>query len=192
MDQNELHEARTNPEFLEFLDVREKEAFEKDDIAILYEVLDSLLILDLQEERINKIYERILTVSFEKIEDRLKEDKKLSLHSDDIYYIRSFYEHSIEKWSYGNFEGAKELFFVLNHIIDDERLKDSLDVHIISCAQNLSLDNFYENKVRMNSQLDDEDHGYFIMRYTFDTKQYIEQHTELLVTEYKNLKHLLD
>ena len=76
MDQNELNEARTSPEFLDFLNQREKEAFEKEDISILYEVLDSLLILDLQEDRVNKIYEKILTISFDTIEERLKENKK--------------------------------------------------------------------------------------------------------------------
>ncbi len=192
MDQNELNEARTNPEFLSFLDEREKEAFEKENISILYEVLDSLLILDLQEARINKIYEKILTISFDQIEGRLKENKQLSLHSDDIYYIRSFYEHSIEKWSRGNIQGAKELLFVLSNIIDDERLKDSIEVHIIACAKNLTLDEFYDTKVRLNSEVDDEDHGYFIMRYKFDTKQFLEQNSSLLISEYKTLQHLLD
>jgi hypothetical protein len=192
MDANELNEARTNPEFLEFLDTREKEAFEKEDISILYEVLDSLLILDLQENRINKIYEKILTISFDKIENRLKENKKLSLDDEDIYYIRSFYEHSIEKWSCGNIEGAKELLFVLQNIIEDDRLKDSIAVHIVACAKNMTLDDFYDNKVCENSSLDDEKYGYFIMNYKFDIQQFLNENDQVLVEETKKLKHLLD
>ncbi|MBT3279932.1 MAG: hypothetical protein HOF69_03380 [Campylobacteraceae bacterium] len=192
MDANELNEARTNPEFLEFLDTREKEAFENEDIAILYEVLDSLLILDLQEERVNKIYEKILTVSFDKIENRLKENKKLSLENEDIFYIRSFYEHSIEKWSCGNIEGAKELLFVLQNIIEDDRLQDSIAVHIVTCAKNISLDDFYDNKVLMNNEVDDEKHGYFIMNYKFDVKLFLEENSQIILDEHKKLKHLLD
>jgi hypothetical protein len=192
MTHEELHEARTNPEFLNFLEEREKEAYEKDDIALFYEVLDSLMILDLQEDRINKIYEKILTISFEKIEERLKENTKLSLKTEDIYYIRSFYEHAIEKWSYGNFEGAKELFFVLANIIEDERLYDAIQVKIIACSNQMTIDEFYEVHVRDNSQLDDEEHGYFIMRFKFDTKKYLEEHASILVEEHKKLQHLLD
>jgi len=194
MDANELNEARKNPEFLEFLDTREKEAFENDDISILYEVLDSLLILDLQEERINKIYERILTIAFDKIENRLKENKKLSLTNEDIFYIRSFYEHSIEKWSCGNFQGAKELLFVIQNIVDDEKLKDSLSIHILACSQNITLDEFYINKVdtEIQTSLDDEKYGYFIMNYKFDIQQFLNDNSQNLIDESKKLQHLLD
>jgi multidrug efflux pump subunit AcrB len=44
----------------------------------------------------------------------------VTLYSDDLYFIRSFYEHAIEKWSLMNFQGAKELFFILTQIIDDQ------------------------------------------------------------------------
>jgi len=192
MDTQELHDARTNPEFLEFLIKREKEAFEKEDIAILYEVLDSLLILDLDEKRINKIYEKILVISFDQIENRLKENKKLSLDTKDIFYIRSFYEHSIEKWSRGNIEGAKELIFVLNNIIEDELLKDTLDVHIVALANNTTIDEFYENSVDTSKESQEEKHGYFIMHYNFNIKEYLEQNSKLLIKEHKALKHLLD
>ena len=192
MDQNELNEARTSPEFLDFLNQREKEAFEKEDISILYEVLDSLLILDLQEDRVNKIYEKILTISFDTIEERLKENKKLSLDNEDIYYVRSFYEHSIEKWSRGNIDGAKQLLFVLENIIDNKRLQDSILVHIIACAKDMTLDDFYENKVCTNLEVDDEKYGYFIMNYKFDIQQHLEKNAQILLDVNKNLKHLLD
>jgi hypothetical protein len=192
MDQNELNEARTSPEFLDFLNQREKEAFEKEDISILYEVLDSLLILDLQEDRVNKIYEKILTISFDTIEERLKENKRLSLDNEDIYYVRSFYEHSIEKWSCGNIDGAKQLLFVLENIIDNKRLQDSILVHIIACAKDMTLDDFYENKVCTNLEVDDEKYGYFIMNYKFDIQQHLEKNAQILLDVNKNLKHLLD
>jgi hypothetical protein len=192
MDSNELNEARTNPEFLDFLVEREKEGLEKEDIAILYEVLDSLLILDLQEDRINKIYEKILMISFEKIEIRLKEDKKLTLEDNDIFYIRSFYEHSIEKWSNDNIEGAKELLYVLQNIIEDEELKDSISVHIVACAKNMKFDDFFDKKVSTEQESENEKHGYFIMNYQFDVKEFLEENSQILISEHNKLKHLLN
>lgn len=68
MDKAELHEARTNPEFLNYLEQTRLDAIKTENISALYEVLDSMLILDLDEEKINAIYETILKIAFEKIE----------------------------------------------------------------------------------------------------------------------------
>ena len=117
MEPNELNEARTNPEFLAYLDHREQEVKEERSISGLYEVLDTLLILDLDEERINKVYEEILKLSFDKIEERLKKNEKLSLENDDLYFVRSFYEHAVE------FQWSKRAFF--RSFTDNRRSKTS-------------------------------------------------------------------
>lgn len=51
MDKAELHEARTNPEFLNYLEQTRLDAIQTENISALYEVLDSMLILDLDEEK---------------------------------------------------------------------------------------------------------------------------------------------
>lgn len=191
MEQNELNEARTNPEFLAYLEHREKEVMESKSISGLYEVLDTLLVLDLDEQRIHRVYEEILKVSFDKIEERLKDEKKLSLDNDDIFFIRSFYEHAIEKWSMNNFKGAKELFFILTQIIEDEKLVDSIAIHLLICAKEIDMDQFYEHKVIHEQPNSDDKYGYFIMNYQFDTKNYLNEHSNLLEEQYQQLNHLL-
>jgi len=191
MDQNELNQARTNPEFLKFLDEKEKLALESKDIKELYEVLDTLLVLNLNEDRINKVYINILEIAFDQIEERLKENRLLNLE-DDLHYIRSFYEHAIEKWSIDNFNGAKELFFILTQIINDKKLTDALKIHTLSCAKNITMDQFYEKKV--NNQQDDnidEKYGYFILNFSFDIDNYLKQNQSLWDQEYKKMEHLL-
>ena len=55
MEKKELNEARTNPEFLDYLeDTRIKSMAEKN-ISAMYETLDSMLVLDLDEDKINKL-----------------------------------------------------------------------------------------------------------------------------------------
>ncbi|MEA2018257.1 MAG: hypothetical protein U9N59_07400 [Campylobacterota bacterium] len=192
MNQEELNQARTNPEFLSYLDEKEIEVMESKSISGLYEVLDTLLVLDLDEKRINKVYEEILKVSFDQIEVRLKDEKKLSLDNDDIYFVRSFYEHAIEKWSLENYDGAKELFFILTQIVEDEKLIDSVAIHLLSCAKNINMDTFYDKDVLHMEKVDEEKYGYFILDYKFDAKEYLNKNSKLLEEQYDSLKHLLN
>jgi len=192
MDKNELHEARTNPEFLKYLETTRKDAIELKNISAMYEVLDSYLILDLQEDKINTLYENILKVSFERIEEIVGENKKLSLEGDELFYIRSFYEHSIEKWSYDSFDGAKELLFILTQIVEDEKLLDALNLHLIMCSKNINLDEFYDKYVDTEADNESEAYGYFIMNYQMNVKDFLLENKTVLDSEFQNLKHLMD
>ncbi|MEA3553671.1 MAG: hypothetical protein U9R39_04600 [Campylobacterota bacterium] len=192
MTPEELQEARLNPEFLGFLEEKEAAALKSSSISELYEVLDSLLILDLDENRIHKVYSEILKVSFDKIEDRLKDEKKLSLDDDDIYFVRSFYEHAIEKWSLENYDGAKELFFILSQIVEDEKFVDAINIHLLACAQNKDMDTFYDKDVEHLNEVEEEKYAYFILDFKFDVKEYLDTNLSLVQEQYEKLKHLLN
>ena len=191
MNNEELQEARTNPEFLQFLDEKEQLAIANEDLEALYEVLDNLLILDLDEQRISKIYETILHIAFSGMEDRLLDERKLSLLNEDFYLIRAFYEHAVEKWSQDNFEGSKQLFFILSQIIEDRKLVRAMKIHLIACANLIDIDNFNEEFVSKTQMETDEVYGYFIMNFKFDTKEYINKNKELLGDLLDELGHLL-
>lgn len=190
MDKQQLEEARRNPDFLKYLEQTRVDAIETKNISALYEVLDSFLILDLDEEKINEIYQNILQISFENIEEIIKK-RKLKLEDDDLYFIRAFYEHAIERWSYENKQGAKELFFVLSNIVDDEKLSNSLKSHIIALSKDTDLDTFYSKEVDLSNSNDDEKYGYFITKFNYDLEEYLKNNINILEKEYKELKHLL-
>lgn len=192
MTQNELNEARANPDFLKYLQETESAAIETKDIEALYEVLDSLLILDLQEDRINLVYENILKISFEEVDKIVNSKKFLKLEGKELFYIRSFYEHGIEKWSYNDFDGAKQLLFVLSNIIEDELLQKSLKIHLTALSKEFDLDKFYEKQVHIDAICEDEKYGFFIVNYKFDIEEYLRANTSILEKEYEALKHLLD
>ena len=194
MTQEEMIQASTDPEFLKYLEVREKDVLESKNISGLYEVLDMLLILDLDESRINKVYETILTVAFDGIEARLKSGVKLKLDdndSEDKHYIRAFYEHSIEKWSREDHKGEKELFFVLSQIIDDEKLQDAINIKLLACNDNVDMENFYETKILHKESVEEEKYGYFLVDFTFDTKSYLTENSQKLDKIYQELKSLI-
>lgn len=192
MNQDELNEARTNPEFLEYLEKTRVDAIETKNIAALYEVLDSMLILDLDEKKINSVYEHILTISFDEVDKIVNSGKKLSLDNEELYLVRSFYEHAIEKWSNTMIDGAKQLIFVLSNIINDELLEKSLSIHLIVISKGMSLDEFYEKHVDINAVPSEEKYSYFIDTFNFDMDTFINENKDILELEYKNLKHLLD
>ena len=192
MNKEELHQARTNPDFLKYLEQTRKDAIELKNISAMYEVLDSYLILDLQEDKINELYENILKLSFERIEELVNENKKLTLEGDELFYVRSFYEHAIEKWSYENYDGAKELIFILTQIVDDKKLVNALQMHLIMCSLKINLDDFYDNYVETNETSESEMYGYFIMNYKIDLEIFLKEKKSVLDKEYKNLKHLMD
>ncbi|PHR69474.1 MAG: hypothetical protein COA66_14715 [Arcobacter sp.] len=192
MNQSELNEARSNPDFLEYLEKTRVDAISSKNIEALYEVLDTMLILDLDEAKINSIYEHILSISFDEVQIIIDAGKKLSLDNHELYLVRSFYEHAIEKWSNEQFDAAKELLFVLCNILEDEILEKSLNVHLLALANNTTLDDFYEHKVDSSSVSSEEKYAYFIDAYNFNIDEYLEENKIKLEKEYASLKHLLD
>ncbi len=193
MNHSDINEARTNPEFLNFLQEQELKAKQEKNIAELYQVLDTLLILDLDEERVHTVYQEILKIAFDQIEDRLANGKRLTLESDDIYFIRSFYEHAIEKWSRDNFQGASELFFILSQIVEDEKLSKAVTIHLLNSAQEIDIDTFYANDVNIETtESENEPYGYFITNFKFDLDQYVDGKQDLIQKQYESYKHLLN
>ncbi len=191
MDKEALFQARTNPDFLKYLEEARINSMKAEDIGLMYETLDSMLVLDLDEENVNKLYEQILKTSFSNVEKILENHGKLNLEGDNLLYVRALYEHAIEKWSYDNFDGAKDLIFVLANIIKDENLEKALNILIIFLASEIQLDDFYDTKVDLEVELEDEKYGYFIMNFRFDNQKFLEENKNILEKEYKNLKHLL-
>ena len=191
MDKETLFQARTNPDFLKYLEETRVNSIKAKDIGLMYETLDSMLVLDLDEDNINELYSEILKTSFENVEKILSKDEKLKLEDDNLLYVRALYEHAIEKWSYDNFDGAKDLIFVLANIVDDVALVKSLNILIVFLSSNIALDDFYDTKVDLESDVEDEKYGYFITVFRFDNDEFLNENKDILDTQYKNLKHLL-
>lgn len=192
MDKEQLNEARTNPDFLNYLEKTRVDAIDTKNISALYEVLDSFLILDLEEEKINEIYQNILKIAFDNVQTIVNENRKLTLDNDDLFYVRAFYEHAIERWSNEDYQGSKELLFVLSNIIEDSLLIESIQAQIVAISNKKDLDSFYNEEVNLNSVDLDERHAYFITSFNYDLKEFLQSNKETLAKEYENLKHLLD
>ena len=175
MDKEALFQARTNPDFLKYLEEARVNSMKAEDIGLMYETLDSMLVLDLDEENVNKLYEQILKTSFANVEKILEKHEKLNLEGDNLLYVRALYEHAIEKWSYDNFDGAKDLIFVLSNIINDETLEKALNILLVFLSSKIQLDDFYDTRVDLEADVEDEKYGYFIMNFRFDNQKFLEE-----------------
>ena len=191
MTPQELSEARTNPDFLKYLEEARVNSIKSKNIELMYETLDSMLVLDLDEEKINSLYEEILKLSFLSVEKLLNKNEKLDLNEPNIFYIRALYEHAIEKWTNENLTGAKELLFVIANIINDNILKDALNCMIIFLNKELNFDEFYDGFVDLESNNSDEKYGYFLINFNFKTADFLKDNQNILEQEYKNLQHLI-
>ena len=191
MTSQELHEARTNPDFLKYLEEATKNSIKSQNIELMYETLDSMLVLDLDETKINSLYEEILKLSFLSVEKLLNKNEKLNFDNPNIFYIRALYEHAIEKWTNENIVGAKELLFVIANIIDDKILKNAIDCMIIFLNQDLNFDEFYDDFVDFEKENDDEKYGYFLINFNFNIDEFLNKKQNILEEEYKNLQHLI-
>ncbi|MGM0518619.1 MAG: hypothetical protein ACQERD_03120 [Campylobacterota bacterium] len=192
MNKSELNEARTNPDFLNYLEETRVKSIEQKDISAMYETLDSMLILGLDEEKMNSLYENILKLAFERVEEIINSNKKLKLQEDELLYVRAFFEHAVEKWSTKNFKGASELVFVLANIIEDEVLEKSLNTILIVLSKQTNLDDFFDNEVDLQKDPTDEKYGYFITNFKFDQDKYLEDNKDTLKKLYKKYQPLLD
>ncbi len=191
MTSEELFEARTNPDFLKYLEEARVNSIKSKNIALMYETLDSMLVLDLDEEKINELYQEILKLSFLSVEKLLEKKEKLNFDEPNIFYIRALYEHAIEKWTNENLSGAKELLFVIANIITINNLKDAIDCMIIFLNKNVSFDEFYDGFIDLEVKSEDEKYGYFLMNFNFNTQDFLKDNQEILQNEYKNLQHLI-
>lgn len=191
MTSNELNEARTNPDFLKYLEEARVNSIKEKNIALMYETLDSMLVLDLDEDKINSLYEEILKLSFLSVEKLLNKGEKLDFSEPNIFYIRALYEHAIEKWTNENILGAKELLFVIANIIDDETLKNAINCMIIFLKKEMNFDEFYDGFIDLEAVNDDEKYGYFLINFNFKIDEFLKDNQDILEAEYKNLQHLI-
>lgn len=192
MNKNDLNEARTNPDFLIYLEAAMQNSIKNQNIEMMYEILDTMLVLDLEEEKTNKIYEEILKVATLNLEEKLEKNELLKLENIDFLTIRAFYELAIEKWSNSDFELAKALFFTLANSINDDFLKKNMEVLIVNLSKELDFEYFYEEFVDKDELEAKEEYGYFITSFSFEVDDFLKKNQKLLEKEYENLKHLIE
>lgn len=181
MQQNEIDikALKQNQEFLKNLELLEEEMREQNSIAKGYQVLDAKLLLEADEEEINDLFTFIVNNAFDTLADNLTQHKGFSMtNPEELATARAIYEHGIQRYSENDIKGAKEIFLVLHHTIEDDELKDSMMIHACAVMAGHSFEDFIQNLVDTKGYDELDPTAFFIKSFT--------QPNDILLTMFKN------
>jgi len=190
-DEIDIEALKKNEEFLANLVLLEEEMKEEKSIQKGYQLLDALLLVSEDEERINDVFTFILKEAFDRLAEYLSQQRGFDLsNEEDLFTARAIYEHAIERYSENDMKGAKELFQVLHYMVDEERLKDAMMVHAVSVMQGKDFDTFIE-KIADTDQYDVDDRlAYFLKNFRIDTAKFLDENRDLVEKAKEELKVL--
>jgi len=188
MEDKNLAKLKIDKEFLKELERKEEEALQSGKISHMYDVLDTLLALDMEAERIDRLYSKILETAFDALAEYLASFRHFDLSKEvDLYTVRAIYEHALERYDEGDFKGAKELFLILSLVVDDEEFKKAMLLHTAAAASSIDLNTFLQKFVD-HSKLDEN--SFFFTVFTKEAEDFMEKNRDTIEKELENLKKL--
>jgi len=187
----DIEELKTNREFLANLVLLEEEMNEQKSIQKGYQLLDALLLVSDDEDKINDVFTFILREAFDKLAEYLSQQRGFDLSKEEeLFTARAIYEHAIERYSENDMKGAKELFQVLHYMVDDSRLKDSMMVHAVSVMIGKNFDTFMEEIADTTKYDVTDDLAYFLLYFQMDIDEFLKKHSKVVSQAKDELKVL--
>jgi hypothetical protein len=185
-----IEEIKNDKQFLKNLKDQEKRALLEGNIIELYEVLDMILMLDLDEDRLENIYFNILKIAFEDLKEKLELETKYKITNNrDALITRAIYERGIESWSNEDLATANDIFLILFHTTNDEILKKSFSIHFLATQKQINIDNFYElfvNRDDNNINGEFTNYDYFLKDFKDEAEAFVNENIEFLEDGLKN------
>jgi hypothetical protein len=133
----------------------EDEMYGEKSIEKGYMLLGTKMAIKAPEDEINDIFTFIVNQAFDVLAENLTNHKGFSITDpEELATARAIYEHGIQRYSEKDIKGAKEIFLVLSHTIEDDELKDSMMIHACAVMAGHTLDDFLE-KLADTSQIDE-------------------------------------
>lgn len=179
-DFGNIEDLRQNSEFLKQLENSENSAIFEKNIEKLYDVLDSLLMLGNQNERIDKIYNLILEFALSHFHQKLETNENFNLEiSNDHYTLRAIYEFAIEQYHSNAFIEAEELFVMLSIITEEPLFKGAMQIHLIAVLKKIEFNKFIEDFVDME-RMNLENESFFILYFKDNANKFLHDNACLL------------
>jgi len=151
----DIESLKKDENFLADMKRLEEEMKSEKSIDKGYKLLGAKLAIEANEDEINDIFTFIVGQAFDVLADKLTQHKSFSTaNPEELSTARAIYEHGIQRYSENDIKGAKEIFLVLSHTLEDEDLKDSMMIHACAVMAGHSFDDFIE-KLADTSQIDE-------------------------------------
>ncbi|BCD67742.1 hypothetical protein [Nitratiruptor sp. YY09-18] len=183
----DLEKLKNDKEFLDNLQKEKSEALKYKNIVKMYDVLDTMLALDLEDEEIDTLYQNILEVAFDRLAQMLADAQKFDFAKDeDLYIARAIYEHAIERWDQRDFKGASELFLILSVLVPED-FQEAMLLPMAATAQKMELDDFIQKFVKKEEMSEE---SIFLDKFTDNAKEFMQKSKDLIDQELKKVKKL--
>jgi hypothetical protein len=162
--QIDIEALKQDENFQKDLKKLEEEVKTQNSIDKGYKLLGTKLAIEASEDEINELFTFIVNQAFDVLADYLTQHKGFDLNNpEELATARAIYEHGIQRYSENDIKGAKEIFLVLHHTIEDEELKDVMMIHACAVMAGHKFDDFIDNLVD-TSDIDPNDPTAFFIK----------------------------
>ncbi len=153
----DIEALKNDAEFQDNVRRLEQEMREHNSIARGYQLLDIKLAMQEDEDTINDLFTFIVNRAFDLLAEYLTRHKKFDLSDPEEYATaRAIYEHGIQRYSENDKKGAKEIFLVLHHQIEEPDIHDAMMIHAAAVMEGIGFETFIDEFADVTS-LDPED-----------------------------------
>ena len=145
----------------------EEEMYQNKSIAKGYQLLGTKIAIEASEDEINEIFTFIVGQAFDVLADYLTQHKSFKINDEEeLSTARAIYEHGIQRYSENDIKGAKEIFLVLYHTLDDKELKDAMMIHACAVMAGHKFDDFIDNLADTSTVDENSPTAFFIQEFT--------------------------
>ncbi|MBN2825462.1 MAG: hypothetical protein JXQ76_09070 [Campylobacterales bacterium] len=187
----DIEALKNNKEFLANLELLEEEMKTQESIKKGYQLLDSLLLIDGDEEKINDVFNFVLNQAFDRISQHLVAHTTLSMRDEeDIATARAIYDHAIQLYDERSFKSAKELFLVLHHLVDYYKLQEAMMIYAIHTMKEVVFDEFSTTILDTKRYDENIELAYFFMNFKIEPKDFLSENKKYVDQAKEELKVL--
>jgi len=165
--QIDIEALKKDENFINDLKKLELEMVKEKSIDKGYKLLGTKLAIGASEDEINDIFTFIVNQAFDVLAENLTKNRGFSMqNAEELATARAIYEHGIHRYSENDLKGAKEIFLVLHHTIEDDELKDAMMIHACAVMAGHSFDSFIDNLTDTRAIDESDPTACFIKNFT--------------------------
>ena len=162
----DIESLKQDENFIADMKKFEDEMYNQKSIEKGYLLLGTKMAIQASEDEINEIFTFIVGQAFDVLAENLTQHKGFSItNPEELATARAIYEHGIQRYSENDIKGAKEIFLVLHHTIEDDDLKDAMMIHACAVMAGHSFDDFIEKLADTSSIDENSPTAFFIQDF---------------------------
>jgi len=162
----DIEALKKDENFIADMKKYEEEMHSEKSIAKGYQLLGTKLAIEAPEDEINDIFTFIVGQAFDVLAENLTQHKGFSITDpEELATARAIYEHGIQRYSENDIKGAKEIFLVLHHTIEDDELKDAMMIHACAVMSGNSFEKFIEDLADTENIDENDPTAFFIKEF---------------------------